>query len=231
MSRLIQIAGWSGEPRASVIFVHGLGGNPYDTWRRAANSDTFWPLWLAKDVEGITAYTVAYEAPATNWLGTSMPLQDRAVNILEYFLGEPALKAGPIAFVCHSLGGLIVKQMLLDLQQQANSRPEAADFLSRVRQVVFAATPHTGSRQASLLYDFLPGRRPSPASWSRTTRPCAASTSPIAAWLRTAKTISNIEFSTKHKTRRRAGSSMKRAPILVFREIRPSRLMRITFRL
>jgi tetratricopeptide (TPR) repeat protein len=151
MSRLIQIAGWSGEPRASALFVHGLGGHPYDTWRRAANNDTFWPLWLANDVEGIKVYTVAYEAPPTNWLGTSMPLQDRAVNILEYFLSESALKAGPIVFVCHSLGGLIVKQILLDLQQRANSRPEAADFLSRARQVVFAATPHTGSRRASWL--------------------------------------------------------------------------------
>ncbi len=151
MSRLIKIAGWSGEPRASVIFVHGLGGHAYDTWRRAPDNDTFWPLWLAQDVEGIAVYTVAYEAPPTNWLGTSMPLQDRAVNILEYLLGEPGLKTGPIAFVCHSLGGLIVKQMLLDLQQQMSSRPEAADFFQRVRQVVFAATPHTGSRKASLL--------------------------------------------------------------------------------
>ena len=151
MSRLIKVAGWNGGPRASVIFVHGLGGHAYDTWRRAPDNDTFWPLWLAQDVEGISVYTVAYDAPPTNWLGTSMPLQDRAVNVLEYFLSEPGLKAGPVAFVCHSLGGLIVKQILLDLQQQMSSRQEAADFFQRVRQVVFAATPHTGSRQGSLL--------------------------------------------------------------------------------
>jgi hypothetical protein len=27
---------------------------------------------------------MAYEAPASNWLGTSMPLQDRAVNVLAH---------------------------------------------------------------------------------------------------------------------------------------------------
>jgi tetratricopeptide (TPR) repeat protein len=151
VSRLIKIAGWDGAPRASVIFVHGLAGHAYDTWRRAPNNDTFWPLWLAQDVEGISVFTVAYEAPATNWLGTSMPLPDRAVNILEYLLSEPGLKAGPIAFICHSLGGLIVKQMLLDLKQQMMSRPEAADFFQRITQVVFAATPHTGAQKASLL--------------------------------------------------------------------------------
>jgi hypothetical protein len=94
MSRLVKIAGWDGAPRASVIFVHGLGGHAYDTWRRAPDNDTFWPLWLAKDVQGISVYTLAYEAPPSNWLGTSMPLQDRAVNVLEILLSEPGLRTG-----------------------------------------------------------------------------------------------------------------------------------------
>ena len=34
MARLIKIAGleWR-EKRGNVVFVHGLGGHPYDTWR------------------------------------------------------------------------------------------------------------------------------------------------------------------------------------------------------
>ena len=151
MSKLIKVAGWAGAARASVIFVHGLGGHAYDTWRRATDNDTFWPLWLAKDAEGISVYTLAYEGPPSNWLGTSMPLQDRAVNVFEVLLGEPRLQTGPITFICHSLGGLIIKQILLDLHQQKERRPEAADLLERVTQVVFAATPHTGSRQGTLL--------------------------------------------------------------------------------
>jgi len=111
MSRLIKIAGFGGAARASVIFVHGLGGHAYDTWRRdtkkeAAGDASFWPLWLAQDVPGISVYTLAYEAPASNWSGTSMPLQDRAVNVLEVLLSEPGLKTAPIVFICHSLGGL-----------------------------------------------------------------------------------------------------------------------------
>jgi tetratricopeptide (TPR) repeat protein len=157
MSRLIKIAGWGRTPRASVIFVHGLGGHAYDTWRRDARRTeapedvTFWPLWLAEDVGGISVYTLTYEAPASNWLGTSLPLQDQAVNVLEVLLSEPGLKSGPLVFICHSLGGLIVKQILLDLQQQKDRRKEAKDLLGRVTQVVFAATPHTGARQATLL--------------------------------------------------------------------------------
>src|ERR1700730_9363315 len=112
MSRLIKIAGWSGAPRASVIFVHGLGAHAYDAWRRDPAQRSIrgcyvLALWLAEDVDGISVYTMAYEAPASNWLGTSMPLQDRAVNVLEVLLSEPGLKGGPIAFICHKLCGLI----------------------------------------------------------------------------------------------------------------------------
>jgi tetratricopeptide (TPR) repeat protein len=151
MSRIINIAGWAGKPRASVIFVHGLGGHAYDTWRRAPDDGSFWPLWLAEDVEGLAVNTLAYEAPPSNWLGTAMPLQDRAVNILEILLGTPSLKDGPVVFICHSLGGLIVKQILLDLDRQKGRRREAAALLNCVTQVVFLATPHTGSRKGSLL--------------------------------------------------------------------------------
>ncbi len=151
MSRTVKVATWGGKARASVVFVHGLGGHAYGTWRRAANDGSFWPVWLAEDVEGLTVYTLAYEAPPTNWLGTAMALQDRAVNLLESLLGAPDLRDGPVAFVCHSLGGLLVKQLLLDLDRQKGRRPEAAALLERVTEVVFLATPHTGSRHASLL--------------------------------------------------------------------------------
>jgi hypothetical protein len=33
VSQLIKVGHWTEEPRASVVFVHGLGGHPYDTWR------------------------------------------------------------------------------------------------------------------------------------------------------------------------------------------------------
>ena len=92
MTQLIKVAGWTDELSASVIFVHGLGGHVYDTWRRATDDQSFWPLWLAEDIEGLAVYVLSYEAPASNWLGTAMPLQDRAVNVLESLLGQPSLR-------------------------------------------------------------------------------------------------------------------------------------------
>ena len=80
MSRLIKIADWSGEKCGNVVFVHGLGGHPYDTWRRRADDGTFWPLWLAEDVKGLVVYSLGYTSPPTNWIGTAMPLLDEAAT-------------------------------------------------------------------------------------------------------------------------------------------------------
>src|ERR1700704_3002867 len=91
MTQLVKIAGWDGGTRLNVVFVHGLGGHAYDTWRNAKAS-AFWPAWLSRDVPGLTAWTLAYEAPPTNWFGSAMPIQDRAKNVFESLLGVPRIK-------------------------------------------------------------------------------------------------------------------------------------------
>ena len=147
MTKLVKLAGWT-TPRGSVIFVHGLGGHPYDTWLEK-NSHSLWPLWLAQDVKGLDVFTLSYPAPVLNWLGIAMPLEDRAVNVLEILISHPELLAQPIIFICHSLGGLVTKQVLREAADQSGHRPEAANLLKAVRGIVFLATPHTGSQHAS----------------------------------------------------------------------------------
>ena len=151
MTQLIKIAGWSAGVRLNVVFVHGLGGNPYGTWRRGAEGSAFWPEWLARDIPGLAAWTLAYDAPPTNWLGTAMPIQDRAKNVLECVLGRRELRGAPLVFACHSLGGLVVKQVLRAADGRRAYSAETQAFLDSVKGVVFIATPHTGSMQATLL--------------------------------------------------------------------------------
>jgi surfactin synthase thioesterase subunit len=85
------------------------------------NDSTLWPLWLAEDVKGLSVYSLGYISPPTNWLGTAMPLLDEAAHVLRLLLNQTELREGPIAFVCHSLGGLIVKQVLRAANEQRNN--------------------------------------------------------------------------------------------------------------
>jgi hypothetical protein len=70
-----------------------------------------------------------------------MPLTDRAVNVLGTVDGE-LRDARPIIFICHSYGGLLVKQMLR-LGHDRGS--EYGKLVDRFRGIVFLGTPHNGA--------------------------------------------------------------------------------------
>ncbi len=146
---LIPISGCdNAHRRGNVIFVHGLGGNAWSTWHPQEEFDNnFWLTWLGEDEElpdlGIWSY--GYEAEPTAWKGKTMPLFDRASNLLEW-LEVRRFGQYPLIFVTHSMGGLLVKELLRTAQ---NFRKQ--DILQQSKGIVFLATPHTGSHLANLI--------------------------------------------------------------------------------
>jgi hypothetical protein len=74
-----------------------------------------------------------------------MALPDRATSVLSY-LTDNQLGRRDLLLVAHSLGGLVVKQMLANSKTLAGGRLEA--IATTTRGVVFLATPHTGSNLA-----------------------------------------------------------------------------------
>lgn len=135
---------------ADVIFVHGLRmarGRPETDWRRRRDPDSFWPEWLQRDFPNVRVAVLSYNAAASRWFGSSMHLEDRAANVLAT-LRANGVGERPAIFVTHSLGGLVVKEMLL----QSRDAPDADDrrVAAECYGVVFLATPHTGSAWANL---------------------------------------------------------------------------------
>jgi hypothetical protein len=64
-------------PDLDVVFVHGIRGGPFVTWRRIYSPSTpaatlehelCWPsLWLAEDVPKARLLSMQYSAPASGW--------------------------------------------------------------------------------------------------------------------------------------------------------------------
>ncbi|WP_305829630.1 esterase/lipase family protein [Photobacterium leiognathi] len=127
-----------------VVFIHGLGGNPETTWQSNNSEKVFWPVWLNEDIEDCCIWTIGYEAPMFVSLDAGMGIQDKAQNILELLLAEQRLSKGEIILVGHSLGGLIIKQ-LLRLASDQVGREDAVGLVNRVTGVAFMGTPHTGA--------------------------------------------------------------------------------------
>lgn len=166
MAELRQVQKCRSAPRLNAVFIHGLGGDPIKTWEAETSPPQFWPSWLHADYSDVSVWTVGYDAPKTRWSPskTAMAIQDRAANILERILATDQLKGTEIALIGHSMGGLIIKQMLRTADSLAFNRADAAEFRDLVRRVAFIATPHSGSGQASLMDTLRILARPSAAS-------------------------------------------------------------------
>jgi pimeloyl-ACP methyl ester carboxylesterase len=145
MADLFPIAEARGPKTANVIFLHGLGGDAKKTWEATKDEASLWPAWLAQDIEGLAVYSVGYEASVSGWNGSAMELTDRAANVLNLLLVKPNLETGQLIFAGHSLGGLVIKQVLRKAADEATDRAAALSFIERVRKVAFLATPHVGA--------------------------------------------------------------------------------------
>ncbi|HUO07487.1 MAG TPA: cyclic nucleotide-binding domain-containing protein [Phycisphaerae bacterium] len=125
----------------NVVFVHGLDGDAVQSWQSKGAADS-WTKWLGEDLERVCVWTIGYDSKSSAWRGHSMPVFDRATNVLAR-LEAGGLLDRPLVFVCHSLGGLLVKEMLRVAHDSGN--PEWKALITSTRGIAFLSTPHSGS--------------------------------------------------------------------------------------
>jgi hypothetical protein len=151
MSDLIEVHGGNDPDRTGdIVFVHGLRGNAKEYWQWRGRPETFWPEWLAKekDLPGVSVWSLGYDAAAFEWSGSAMPLYVRGNNALD-LLSQSNIGDVPIVFVTHSLGGLLVKQMLRSAKELKQPRWKA--IAEKTCGLVFISTPHSGSDLATFV--------------------------------------------------------------------------------
>lgn len=134
---------------ADVVFIHGLGGDPFRTWtngERGSSDYFFWPEELGKHRPDLGVWTVGYPAGITAMGTPGMSIQKRAENVA-LTLVNAGLGDRSLIFVAHSMGGLIAKSLVV-LSSRAESATRA--LAPAVKGMVFCATPHLGADYASL---------------------------------------------------------------------------------
>ncbi len=117
-----------------IVFVHGLHGDR-NSWR-AANG-VYWPDLVKTDPH--FAYSdvdiVEYPSPASNGKMSSVQLADTLWNRLRL---DHIWDHREVVFLAHSLGGILVEEMLLRHPAEA----------AKVKFIVSYGTPHEGSTVA-----------------------------------------------------------------------------------
>jgi hypothetical protein len=138
------LEGGSYDPRADVVFLHGLGGDGVGTWQ-ASKTTAPWPRWLAEDDLELAVWLIDYGASPSR-RGVSMPIFDRATNLLDAMEAR-GIGHRPFVLVGHSLGGLVIKQII---RHCVTADDQFSGFVNGLSGVVFFATPHSGSGLADV---------------------------------------------------------------------------------
>jgi triacylglycerol esterase/lipase EstA (alpha/beta hydrolase family) len=125
--------------------VHGLGAKSLDNWKK---DDHIWIRDdLPKDITKARIMTFGYNAA---YVGdaTSGRIRDFGKQLLEALrLEREQCRDRPLIFVCHSLGGLVVKRAMVEASA---AKARHADIYDSASGIVFLATPHRGSSKASI---------------------------------------------------------------------------------
>ncbi|KAF1952089.1 hypothetical protein CC80DRAFT_359896, partial [Byssothecium circinans] len=97
------------EVRIEVVFVHGLNGSRSVTWRNSLGD--FWPAWLGESIHGSRIWTYGYNSAV--WRSPSEDvLELHTARLLEECVQKGVgRKSAKVVFVCHSLGGILVKSV------------------------------------------------------------------------------------------------------------------------
>lgn len=128
-----------------VIFVHGLGGASHTTWSFGKSGDAdhfFWPEVLGKERPNCGIWTLGYPAGLTMFGPKGMLIEKRALNIAQTLVNN-GIGDRPIIFIVHSLGGLIIKSLIV--AGSTLSDKEIDQIVRSTVGIVFCSTPHRGS--------------------------------------------------------------------------------------
>lgn len=152
---------------ADVFFVHGLQGHPWKTWRvkevkssdlfsfkKRPSTRVFWPHdLLPDDAPNVRLFTYGYDSHVSHYVSgpaNQSNISQHGLTLLNAVSGKRhECQNRPVIFVAHSLGGLLVKQALIESSKQDRDGRDR-NLHKACRAVIFFGTPHRGSPDASL---------------------------------------------------------------------------------
>ncbi|KAF7550345.1 hypothetical protein G7Z17_g5773 [Cylindrodendrum hubeiense] len=120
-----------------------------NTDSNASDSDRPAPSWVRQGIrrEANRARILLYEHPAAaEGVMTLSALADALLEELEALRMRENAAGRPVVFVGHSVGGIVVKMMLV----KASRNPRFEDILRQCYGVAFFGTPHQGSSYFSM---------------------------------------------------------------------------------
>lgn len=92
-----------------IVAIHGLNGNAYTTWKH--DNGVLWLRDLLPDAfAGSRVFTYGYSSKVFQ-SDSAADLRSFSRNLLNLLNAKSVGQQQPIIFICHSLGGIVCKQV------------------------------------------------------------------------------------------------------------------------
>ncbi|KAF3491046.1 uncharacterized protein GIQ15_00563 [Arthroderma uncinatum] len=130
---------------ADILLVHGLTGHPINTW---SHGDICWPRDLLPQALKVSARVLSFGYDAGRYGDANLDIEDAALQLIsELERVRPAKeRTRPLIVVAYSLGGIVLKKVLIT----CNNKPSLRHILAALSGIVFLAAPHRGSALADV---------------------------------------------------------------------------------
>ncbi|KAK6504696.1 hypothetical protein TWF481_006635 [Arthrobotrys musiformis] len=135
-----------------IIILHGLNGGPAKSFRHPDGGNIWFADFLPTDIVDIDSWTnsriwtYGYDADAAFGSTSSSALDFARSLLYKVSRIRDGSEQHKIIWVCHSLGGIVVKTALVEAQ----IIPQYQPILTQTVGVIFLGTPHTGSAVATV---------------------------------------------------------------------------------
>ena len=127
-----------------IVFVHGVMGDPRDTWTNDGTKASF-PTLVAKDKTFDDADIYVFGYP-TKFRGSTLDVDQLSDLLHQRLIAEKITQNyDEIVFVAHSMGGLVVRDFLMK---------DGPSVAKKVPMIYTFATPYTGSDAARIAGTF-----------------------------------------------------------------------------
>ncbi|EXJ96106.1 hypothetical protein A1O1_01232 [Capronia coronata CBS 617.96] len=145
-------------PIVDIVAVHGLNGDALMSWT-TSKTGRCWlrePDMLPSNLPQARVLTYSYNASVTELFGrtSSDRILEHAHTLVAELIADRQLENAsrrPLIFVCHSLGGIIVKRaIILSQSRTAKSIQNMHSIYVSTFGLLFLGTPHDGSTKAGI---------------------------------------------------------------------------------
>ncbi|KAK2861439.1 hypothetical protein FQN49_004195 [Arthroderma sp. PD_2] len=130
---------------ADILLVHGLTGYAINTW---SHGDVCWPRDLLPVALKVSARILSFGYDAGRYGDANLDIEDAALQLIsELERVRPAKeRTRPLIVVAYSLGGIVLKKVLIT----CNNKPSLRHILAALSGIVFLAAPHRESALADV---------------------------------------------------------------------------------